>query len=181
MTDSKPSGPPPRAAEGLDEDVRRPWWAVIGPEDGEHIWQPQPSRGYVTMKLTPDNMPYDGFSSGTQVLPPGCSVREHGHRQNHELLFFYEGTGTCEIEGATYDLKPGTTVLFGRFSRHTFTNTGNTDMKLFWVFLPPGLEHWFRAIGRTRTVGEAMPPPFPRPDNVADVQNAMRFVPPRER
>ena len=52
-------------------------------------------------------------------------------------------------------------------------------MKLFWVFLPPGLENWFRAIGRTRTPGEAMPEKFPRPANVEDILEAMKFVPPR--
>ena len=180
MPDSASNSPPPRSADGLADDVTRPWWAVIGPDAGEHIWQPLPSRGYVTMKLTPETMPYDGFSSGIQVLPPGCSVREHGHRQHHELLFFYEGTGRCEIEDAVYDLTPGTTVLFGRYARHTFINTGATDMKLFWVFLPPALENWFRAIGQPRVPGEAMPAAFPRPDNVADIQRQMRFVPPRK-
>jgi mannose-6-phosphate isomerase-like protein (cupin superfamily) len=153
-------------------DVKAPWWKVIGPDEGESIWQPEPTRGYVTVNLTPDNMPYDGFSSGIQVLPPGCNVREHGHRQNHELLFIYEGTGRCEIG-------PGSTVLFGRYARHLLENTGDVDMKLFWVFFPPGLEDWFRAIGRPRTPGEPMPDVFARPDDVMDVMKAMKFVPPR--
>lgn len=156
-----------------------PWWGVMGPDEGESIWQPEPSRGHVTMKFEPGNMPYDGFSSGIQILPPGCAVREHGHRQNHELLYIYEGTGYCEIESDTYDIVPGTTVLFGRYARHLLENTGDVDMKLFWVFFPPGLENWFRAIGQPRTVGDDMPPVFSRPDNVQDVMEAMRFVPPR--
>jgi len=126
-------------------------------------------------------MPYDGFSSGIQVLPPGCSVREHGHRQNHELIFIYEGTGRAEIETDTYELVPGTTVLFGRYARHLIENTGDVDLRLFWVFTPPGLENWFRAIGRPRSPGDTQPEAFPRPDNVADVMEQMRFVPPRER
>ena len=69
------------------------WWAVVGPDEGESQWQPLPSRGYVTLKLTPETTPYDTFTSGIQVLPPGCHVREHGHRQNHELIFIHEGTG----------------------------------------------------------------------------------------
>lgn len=160
-------------------DVNAPWWGVIGPEEGESIWQPEPSRGHVTVNLTPENTPYDGFSSGIQVLPPGCAVREHGHLQNHELLFFYEGTGRCEIEDETYDIVPGTTVIFGRHARHLLENTGDVDMKLFWVFFPPGLEDWFRAIGRPRTPGEPMPEEFSRPDDVQDILKAMKFVPPR--
>jgi hypothetical protein len=52
-------------------------------------------------------------------------------------------------------------------------------MKLFWVFMPPGLEDWFNAIGRPRRPGEAMPEAFPRPEDVAAVQQRMRFMPPR--
>lgn len=63
------------------------WAAVIGPEEGRSYWQPLPSRGHVTVKLAPEDMPYDGFSTGIQVLPPGCQVREHGHARNHELIF----------------------------------------------------------------------------------------------
>jgi hypothetical protein len=70
-------------------------------------------------------------------------------------------------------------VLFCRNARHRIDNTGDTDMKLFWVFMPPGLEDWFNAIGRPRRPGEAMPEAFPRPEDVAAVQQRMRFMPPR--
>ncbi|MCA3255089.1 MAG: cupin domain-containing protein [Alphaproteobacteria bacterium] len=157
------------------------WWKVVGPDEGKSWWQPLPSRGHVTVALDPTNTPYDGFSAGVQVLPPGCSVREHGHRQNHELLFIAEGTGRCTIEDDVYDLVPGTTVLFGRHARHFVENTGETDMRIYWVFLPPGLEEWFAAIGRPRTPGEPMPEAFARPDDVGDVQARLKFVPPKPR
>lgn len=152
---------------------------VVGPEEGRSLWQPVPSRGYVTVNLTADNMAYDTFSSGIQVMPPGCEVREHGHKQNHELVFIYEGTGFVEIDGEVTALKPETTVLFARNCVHRIVNTGDTDMKLFWVFMPPGLEDWFYAIGRERTPGEPMPEAFARPDNVQEVMDKMRFLPPR--
>lgn len=85
----------------------------------------------MNVAVSPGNSPYDSFSAGMQLLPPGCHVREHGHRQNHELIFIAEGEGHCEIEG------------------------------------------------RPRTPGEPMPEAFPRPDNVAEIQAWMRFVPPR--
>jgi len=155
-----------------------PWWAVIGPEEGESLWQPLPSRGYVTVNLCPDNCPYDGFTSGIQVMPPGGYIREHGHRRNHELVFIYEGTGQVEIEGELSEIGPGSTVLFGRYARHTIKNTGDTDMRMFWVFMPPGLEHWFRGIGKPRKAGEPMPDAFPRPEGVEELMAQQRFVPP---
>ena len=158
--------------------MHKPGSVVVGPDDGLSLWQPMPSRGYVDVNLMPDTMPYDTFSSGIQVLPPGCHVREHGHKQNHELIFIYEGTGTCTIDGKTHNVMPGTTVLFARNSVHRLDNTGDTDMKLFWVFFPPGLEDWFQAIGRPREPGEPMPDPFDRPEDVADIMTRMRFMPP---
>jgi len=165
----------------MSDKITEPWWAVIGPDEGESFWQPLPSRGYVTLKLTPESMPHDTFTSGIQVLPPGCHVREHGHKQNHELIFVHEGTGRVAIEGRDYAVQRGCTVLFGRYARHIIENTGDVDMKLFWVFMPPGLEHWFRAIGRVRDPGDSMPAPFDRPDNVEEVMERMRFVPPARR
>ncbi|MYA29677.1 MAG: cupin domain-containing protein [Gammaproteobacteria bacterium] len=165
----------------MNERYNEPWWAVIGPEEGESIWQPLPSRGYIDLKLTPDNSPYDGFSVGTQLLPPGCQVREHGHRRNHELIFIHKGSGRVEIEGNDYEVSVGSTVLFGRYARHIIENTGDEDMELFWVFLPPGLEHWFRGIGRKRRRGEPMPDAFPRPEGVEELMEWMRFVPPANR
>jgi mannose-6-phosphate isomerase-like protein (cupin superfamily) len=157
------------------------WSIVIGPGEAPSCWQPLPSRGHVSVALSPDNTPYDDFSAGVQVLPPGCSVREHGHQRNHELFFIHAGTGTCTIEDQTYDLVPGSIVLFGRHARHLVTNTGTEDMHIFWVFMPPGLEDWFSAIGRPRIAGEAMPEPFDRPQNVGDIQKNLRFVPPKPR
>ena len=154
---------------------------MIEPDAGESLWQPLPTSGYVTLKLTPDNMPYDGFTSGIQVLPPGRHIREHGHRRNHELIFIYEGEGEAEIEGETYALSKGCTVLFGRYARHVITNTGDVDLGLFWVFMPPGLEDWFRGIGQVRQPGDDMPAPFPRPEGVAELMEHMRFVPPANR
>ncbi len=152
---------------------------ISGPEDGESLWQPLPSRGYVTVKFTPSNTPYEDFCAGVQLLPPGCHIREHGHLQNHELVFVYEGRGTVTIDGVTTALEPGSAVLFSRHVVHRIDNTGDCDMKLFWVFMPPGLEDWFKAIGTPRRPGEPMPAAFPRPDDVGEVQRRLRFMPPR--
>ncbi len=162
----------------MDDKHNEPWWAVIGPDEGESLWQPLPSRGYVTLNLTPENSPYDGFTSGIQSMPPGCYVREHGHKRNHELAFIYEGEGRVEIEGQGYKVSKGSTVLFGRYSRHVIENTGDSDLKMFWVFMPPGLEHWFRGIGQPRQPGEPMPDGFPRPEGVEDLMQQLAFVPP---
>ena len=46
---------------------------VLRPEDGEALWQPKPSTGYIVNKLNPYNSPFDSFSTGLQVLEPGSA------------------------------------------------------------------------------------------------------------
>lgn len=152
---------------------------VIKPDGGESWWQPMPSRGYVTTYITPEDNPYHDFSSGIQVLPPGCEVREHGHTINHELVFIYQGTGELIIEDIPHSVGPGYTALFADNEKHIIRNTGDTDMHMFWVFMPPRLEEWFRAIGKRREIGEEMPEAFPRPDNTEEAMVFQRFIKPK--
>ena len=151
---------------------------VIGPEEGESFWQPIPSSGFITSKITPYNSPYDSFSSGIQVLEPGNRVKQHAHERSHELIFVYEGEGFAEIDGERYELTQGSMMVVGRRVQHMVCNSGESQLKMMWVIFPPGLEDWFRAIGKPRIPGEATPEPFPRPDDVASVQDQQRFVRP---
>ena len=106
---------------------------VLGPEDGESLWQPLPSRGYVTNKINPYNSPYDSFSTGLQVVEPGAHIRRHAHERSHELLFCYRGTGEADIEGRHYNVRPETMILIGRGLQHKVTNTGTEQMRLLWL------------------------------------------------
>jgi len=149
---------------------------VLGPDDGESFWQPLPSVGYIVNKLTPYNTPYDSFSMGLQVLEPGAHIRRHAHERQHEVLFCYQGTGVAEVGTERHDVAPETMILVGRGVQHKVTNTGAGQMRLLWMIAPAGLEDWFRAIGRKRQVGEALPVPFERPTDIAEIQAQQRFV-----
>jgi mannose-6-phosphate isomerase-like protein (cupin superfamily) len=149
---------------------------VLGPEDGESYWQPLPSRGYVINKINPYTSPYDDFSIGIQILEPGAHVRRHAHERSHELLFCFRGTGSAEIAGKTFDVREETILLIGRGLQHKVTNTGSDQMRLLWLISPPGLEDWFRALGRPRRVGDPMPPAFERPANIKEIQAQQRFI-----
>jgi mannose-6-phosphate isomerase-like protein (cupin superfamily) len=149
---------------------------VLGPEEGESLWQPLPSRGYIINKLTPYNSPYDSFSLGIQVLDPGAHIRRHAHERQHEVLFCYAGEGWAEIGDQRYEVRPETTILIGRAVFHTVQNTGAIPLRLLWMITPAGLEDWFRAIGRPRRPGEAMPAAFERPADIAEIQARQRFI-----
>jgi len=149
---------------------------ALGPEEGESFWQPQPSNGYVTVKISPWNSPHDLISAGVQVLEPGASVRRHGHERSSEILFVYEGEGKAEIDGAWHRLSQGSTLMVGRHVQHYVENDGAVPLKMFWAIMPSGLEDWFKALGRPRKPGEAPPAPFDRPADVEEVKRRMRFV-----
>ena len=151
-----------------------------GPDDGESFWQPKPSTGYITNKVTPANSPYDTFSSGIQVLEPGASVVQHAHRYAHEMIFVYSGVGYIEMDGTRYEVEQDAMLIVGRGLQHLLVNTGDTQMKVLWVMFPPGLENWFEALGRPREPGDPLPDPFDRPTDIQEIQDRMNFVRPGE-
>src|SRR5947209_20134193 len=93
-------------------------------------------------------------------------VRRHGHERSHEILFCCRGAGYAEIEDKKHEVREETMILIGRGLLHTVVNTGSEQMRLLWFISPPGLEDWFRAIGRPRRPGDALPDVFERPANV---------------
>ena len=149
---------------------------VLGPDDGDSFWQPLPSTGYATNKITPYNSPHDDFSIGIQVLEPGAHIRRHAHERNHEILFCYAGTGSAEVDGRQYDVTAETMILIGRGAIHKVTNTGDRQMRLLWAIWPAGLEDWFQDIGKPRQPKEPMPPAFDRPRNIEQIEAQQRFL-----
>jgi len=160
-----------------DKTMSKSTALVLGPEEGEAYWQPLPSRGYIVNKISPYTCPYDDFAMGIQVLESGAHIRRHAHERSHEVLFCFRGSGTAEIDGQSYEVREETTLLIGRGLQHKVTNTGASQMRLLWFISPPGLEDWFRAIGRARTPGDPLPPPFERPGNIKEIQAQQRFIP----
>jgi hypothetical protein len=44
---------------------------------------------------------------------------------------------------------------------------------MLWVISPPGLETFFRAIGRPRAAGKPAPQPFDRPVDVVAIERSL--------
>jgi hypothetical protein len=76
---------------------------------------------------------------------------------------------------------PGSAFFIGKNRRHMFINGGETDIFWTWLIVPNGLEDFFRLIGRVRADGEPAPEPFPRPENVLQIERDTVFaVPPSD-
>ena len=50
---------------------------------------------------------------------------------------------------------------------------GEDELVMQWVISPPGLEDFFRTIGRPRAAGEPSPAPFQRPGDVVAIERQL--------
>ena len=157
----------------MSESVRS---RVIQPGEPEAYWQPVPANGYVEVHVSRHRTVTDTpFESGTQEVAPGGFVREHAHSAHEELILTFAGEGVAEIEGVEHPMQPGTTLYLASGERHKFTNTGTDPLRSYWVLMPGGISDFFGAIGREKRTGEAPPAPFPRPEDVGQIEASTVF------
>lgn len=155
---------------------------VVPEESARSYWQPVPANGFVSCILSSADVKSDTpFGVGTQTIAPGgCFVRPHDHPHNDELIHFLDGTGRIELDDGAevHRAAKGTTVFIGKGRRHSFVNDSDQPLTFFWLLMPSGLEPFFEAIGRPRQPGEPAPTPFPRPENVAEIEAKTVFSTP---
>ena len=156
-----------------DADAIRGHAVVVQPGEGPSFWQPVPANGHADPALHPGNTRYDGLSMGYQTVPPGGRVREHSHGHQVELQICFRGRGRVMVDGAAHPLVPGTACFLGYDVKHEIINEGPDDLVMLWLVTPPGLEHFFEAIGRVRRPGDPAPEPFARPADVLAVERVM--------
>ena len=149
---------------------------IIQPEEAASFWQPVPANGFVRCILNPKTINSDAaFSMGTQTVAPGCYVREHTHDRHEEVIHFLSGEPIVSLDGVETKAEVGTTVFIGCNRKHSFINAGSEPLTFLWLLMPGGLEDFFEAIGRERDPEQPAPEPFPRPENVAEIERNTVF------
>ena len=150
---------------------------VVQPGEAPSYWQPVPANGFIEVLVAPDRVAMEHpIGLGTQTVPPGCHVREHSHDRNEEVIYVLRGGGRAVVDGVDVPMVPGAALFFGKNRRHMLINDGDEDIAFVWLLVPNGLEDFFRAIGRPRAEGEATPAPFPRPENVLEIERRTVFA-----
>jgi len=158
----------------MDREGVRGRAVVMQPGDGPSYWQPVPANGHADPKLVPGNTGFDGLSMGYQTIAPASRVREHSHGDQVELQICFRGSGRVMVDGVAHKLTPGTACLLGYDVKHEIINdSADDELVMLWVIAPPGLEDFFKAIGRPRVAGEPAPAPFPRPADVVAVERRL--------
>ena len=149
---------------------------AVQPNEAESYWQPVPANGFVEIHVSRYRTEtLTSFESGIQVVAPGSRVRDHAHDPHEELIMVFEGEGKAVIEGEEHRMQPGTTLYLAPNWKHTFINEGDGPLRFFWVLMPGGLGDFFSEIGRPREAGQPAPAPFPRPDNVEQIERKTVF------
>jgi len=146
---------------------------VVQPGEGPSYWQPVPANGHADPRLMPVNTGFDTLSMGYQTIAPGSRVREHSHGDQVELQICFSGRGRVVVDGTSHPLAPGTACFMGYDVKHEIINESADDLVMLWVITPPGLEDFFKAIGRPRAEGEPAPEPFARPADVIAIERAL--------
>jgi quercetin dioxygenase-like cupin family protein len=156
-----------------ERDAVRGHAVVVQPGAGPSYWQPEPANGHADPALHPAVTRFEGLSMGYQTIAPGGRIREHSHGDQVELQICFRGRGHVMVDGTRHPLVPGTACFLGYDVRHEILNEGDEELVMLWIVSPPGLEHFFRAIGRPRRPGEAAPEPFARPADVVAIERSL--------
>jgi quercetin dioxygenase-like cupin family protein len=144
---------------------------VLGPEDGASHWQPVPANGFVRNLFGNASISsVNRFAMGTQTVAPRSFIREHTHDRHEEIIFVVRGRGVARMDGVDHPLEEGSCVFVGHNRKHHFLNPHDEPLTFLWLVMPGGLDAFFAEIGRPRAPGEPAPEPFPRPENVAEIE-----------
>lgn len=75
-------------------------------------------------------------SLAEEVLPPGCAVTPHYHKQVEEIYYILSGKGVMTVGDERHEVSAGDAVYIPRGHRHTLENTGAEHIRLLLVCGP---------------------------------------------
>ena len=83
------------------------------------------------------------YGCGMTIMEPGQVHEEHAHPDSEEMILVVQGTGTARIGGKEITIAPMEVIGIDKGEPHTFANTGDTHLCMYWVYTPPGPETKF--------------------------------------
>ena len=104
--------------------------------------------GIESVRLTPEPLDGQGFVMGVTSFPPGTSIRLHSHN-TIEQVTVVEGEGLAELNGEQVPAKPFDTTQIAPGEYHRFINSGDSTMRILWVYGSTHVTRTFADTGET--------------------------------
>lgn len=112
-----------------------------------------------------------GLTFVETVVPARSGPPLHIHERESESIYVLDGEIRVVANGKDFTLGPGGFVHMPKGSLHLFENTLEEDSRILLIFLPSGIEGYFRELGTPRVEGE------PSPGRVMDKELLSRVAP----
>lgn len=91
-------------------------------------------------------VPHAKFTTGMSVYPVGEGAPMHKHNCDEQVTLL-EGTGEVEVDGVITQLSLYDTTYVSAELYHCFRNTGDTPMRILWVYSSMKVTRTFAADG----------------------------------
>lgn len=104
--------------------------------------------GIESIRLTPEPLEGQGFTMGVTTFPPGTSIRLHSHN-TIEQVTVVEGEGVAVLNGEEVPARPYDTTQISPGELHRFINTGESTMRILWVYGDTRVTRTFADTGET--------------------------------
>lgn len=105
------------------------------------------------------------------VVPPKSGPPLHIHENESESIYVLDGEVRVVANGLDFTLAPGGFTYMPKGSVHQFENTLDVSSRILLIFLPAGIDGYFRELGTPLAEGE------PSPGRVIDRDLLARVAP----
>lgn len=153
---------------------------LVKPDEGRSFWQPQPTGGWATLKITPATVRQTAGACIVQMVPPGGIIPAHAHLASETIIYVVSGRCEVRVEGESHRLDRDATFVVGQQRLFELENDGDEDLHLMIWLMPSRAEELLSWWGRPRTPGETAPQPFERPDGWEERARLLGVLPAAE-